>query len=362
MQLNKRNGAIDFWKFVFSVIIVMFHTFHYKSIHGIQPFIGGNSAVEFFFLVSGFLMAQSASKLTSQEINIGKETFRFMIRKIKGLFPEFAVAWFIGFAVIHLSKDTLSFTMVVKNLLTGIWELVLLRMSGLAGFRVNVVTWYISAMLLAMLILYPLLIKYKESFFYIIAPCLAIFLLGYMYQNFGNLGGGTAWEGFYYRGVMRAFAELSLGCVLWKICQQIKRYNYTREGGALLSAIEIAGYGFCVYWMFSHGSSEMSFVLLMIFAVCVTITFSHVGAFAHLFDNQVCYVLGKASFSLYISHIYWIKTIDIFWGNISFEKQLLILFGCIVLNVIGVMYISEYMRKKTPAFMRTFQNFMIVKE
>ena len=51
-------------------------------------------------------------------------------------------------------------------------------MSGMAGYRVNTVTWYISAMILAMLILYPLLIKYKDTFFFIIAPCLSIFLLG----------------------------------------------------------------------------------------------------------------------------------------------------------------------------------------
>lgn len=156
IQLQKRNGAIDFWKFVFSLVIVSFHTFFVTNgnINGMQPFIRGNTSVQFFFLVSGFLMAQSSCKVieSSDRNNLGQNTFIFIKRKIKGLFPEFAIAWVLAFIVMHLADRTFTTVEIIKDFFNGIWELCLLRMSGLAGYRANTVTWYISAMILAMLI------------------------------------------------------------------------------------------------------------------------------------------------------------------------------------------------------------------
>ena len=359
MQAQKRNGAIDFWKFIFSLVIVCFHTFHYESLNGMQPFKGGNSAVEFFFLVSGFLMAQSASRVSYTEGSLGKETARFISRKIKGLYPEFAVAWIMAFIVMHLSARSWAVTTLIKDFLTGIWELCLLRMSGLAGYRANVVTWYISAMILAMLILYPLLIKYKDTFFVIIAPCISLFLLGYMYQAFGNMGGGTVWEGFYYRGMISAFADMSLGCISWKMCQAIRQYDYTKLARIFFSAIELGGYLFCIYWMFGHSSSNMSFVLLMIFLICVPITFSHVGLLSGIFDNNICYTLGKASFSLYIGHIFWIKSLEKFFPSYIFEKRLIVLFICVTSTAVMIMKISDLVRKVMPSVIARTKKLMI---
>lgn len=47
-------------------------------------FPGGSAAVEFFFLVSGVLMARTASKTELQE-NLGKDTLMFMKHKFSGL-------------------------------------------------------------------------------------------------------------------------------------------------------------------------------------------------------------------------------------------------------------------------------------
>lgn len=359
MHAQKRNGAVDFWKFIFSLIIICFHTFHYESLNGMQPFKGGNSAVEFFFLVSGFLMAQSASKVTCTKESIGRETARFMSRKIKGLYPEFAVAWIMAFLVMHLASRSWAITTLIKDFLTGVWELCLLRMSGLAGYRANVVTWYISAMILAMLILYPLLLKYKDAFFVIIAPCISLFLLGYMYQTFGNMGGGTAWEGFYYRGMISAFADMSLGCISWKICQAIKQYNYTKLARTLFSVVELGGYLFCIYWMFGHASSDMSFVLLMIFLLCVPVTFSHAGILAGIFDNKLCYILGRASFSLYIGHIFWVKSLERLFPSFALEKRLIILIICVMFTAVIIMKISDLIRKAMPSVLAYTKKLMI---
>ena len=66
-MVKKRNGAIDFWRFVFAVILVIHHS-HMIEINLIRPeeetifpFQVGSLAVEFFLLTSGFLFAKSSS-------------------------------------------------------------------------------------------------------------------------------------------------------------------------------------------------------------------------------------------------------------------------------------------------------------
>lgn len=348
MQTTKRNGAIDLWKFVFSVVIVTFHTFLFFGDFTPSPFRGGNIAVEFFFLVSGFLMAQSASKIKESNLSVGKHTGIFLSRKIKGLFPELLIAWIIGFIVEHLKSSDLSVARLVKDFLTGMWELFFLNMSGLIDFRANTVTWYISAMLLSMLILFPLLIKYKDTFIYVIAPCISIFLMGYLCKEFSSLASPGKWTGFMLRGMIRAFAEIALGCILWAVCQKIKQYSYTTFMRSIISIVELSGYAFTLLWMWDHKTSRMDFALLVVFSISITLTFSHTGIIADIFDNKFCYTLGKLSFPLYIGHIYWLHTLSVLLKNYSLKEQLLI-YGCLLgISLSLIIFISYCIRKTMP--------------
>ncbi len=54
-------------------------------------------------------MAQSSYKATgfSDKDDLAKNTFIFMRRKIKGLYPEFAIAWALAFIVMHLARQSI---------------------------------------------------------------------------------------------------------------------------------------------------------------------------------------------------------------------------------------------------------------
>lgn len=61
--MKQRNGTIDFLKFIFAVIIVIFHgSQKLTDDSSLQIFKSGRLGVEFFFLVSGYMMAASAEK------------------------------------------------------------------------------------------------------------------------------------------------------------------------------------------------------------------------------------------------------------------------------------------------------------
>ena len=60
--MKQKNAAIDLLKFLFAMMILLFHGG--KNLPGqVSLFPNGRIGVEFFFLVSGYLMAASAARL-----------------------------------------------------------------------------------------------------------------------------------------------------------------------------------------------------------------------------------------------------------------------------------------------------------
>ncbi len=73
-----RNYTIEFWRFVFASLVFYLHYevyiyMHWASVSGIpgmtRMFEGAYVAVEFFFILSGFLLARSAEKKGLGEAN-----------------------------------------------------------------------------------------------------------------------------------------------------------------------------------------------------------------------------------------------------------------------------------------------------
>ena len=70
MHTIRRNYVIDLLKFIFSIVIVLYHI----NTLDLQPRGGGYLiaksgfiAVEFFFIVSGYLLAQSTDRQTDRQ-------------------------------------------------------------------------------------------------------------------------------------------------------------------------------------------------------------------------------------------------------------------------------------------------------
>ena len=160
VKAQKRNGELDFFKLLFCIVVISFHSGYFiQSENGY--FKGGSIAVDFFFVVSGVMMARNAAKKAYEE-NLGIDTFEFMKKKILRFMPDIYVAWVIAFVVKHW--HFVSWKQVVKDLFASIWELLFLTNTGIVGYSPNDAsylsndaTWYISAMILSMLLLCCLL-------------------------------------------------------------------------------------------------------------------------------------------------------------------------------------------------------------
>lgn len=307
---KKHNGTIDFLKFLFACLIMAFHGNSMIVAKG-GYFCYGATGVEFFFLVSGFLMAVSAQKaLRKENMLIGSETAGFVLAKVKRLFPYILLAFMITLPLRETIKET-DPSRIPQDLYTSIWELSLLWISGISGTVVNAPTWYISAMLVSMLLLYPLLLKNFDLFTKVLAPLISIFLLGWMSYTYGKLDNPNVWTELCYKGLLRAIAEMALGCVCYSACQWLMRFRFKPAGKWLLSLIEWGCYIFVIAACAFFGKGSVSFIMLLALSIGITISFSQQSATTAWFRFGFFSMLGQFSLAIYVIH-YPIRMIFIY--------------------------------------------------
>lgn len=345
LTVRHRNGEIEVLRFLFSVIIVIYHCnpFYGKGF----PFYGGALAVEFFFLVSGYLMMQTIDRRNKQgaSTGLGKETVEFILKKIKVLMPEFIVAWIIAFIfVVYANK--IHFGSAVKLFFGRQWELYFIRMAGWGDGNINGVTWYISSMLLCMFVLYPLIRKFPEIMTYIGLPLSAIFVMGWLTQH-GNLRSSPhEWLGFFYKGTVRAFGELSAGALCYFAAQYIKKLNLTKLGKWAVSCVKWGCYMVVGLFLWKTIEGKYDYAFFLTVAILIITIFSEQGIDANWCTGPFADRLGRLSLPIYLSHIQYRNYIKKVFPDITDRNKLLAIYLLMAfVTTIFVVVISDYLRK-----------------
>ena len=191
--LKSRNGALDLYKFLASLMIILYHTQKFARKGEISYVIADPVFVEFFFIISGVLLGKTVMRdieastkngVISETCNsIAGDTLSFFKKKFCGLMPNYYVAWIISFILLHIGVQQDIF----KQLADSVWALFFCTETGLYLYSPNAVTWYIAAMLTVMLALYPIMRKLKNIWFFVVGPLLVLFMLGYSYQTWSSL-------------------------------------------------------------------------------------------------------------------------------------------------------------------------------
>lgn len=341
---SKHNGIISFWKFMFCLMIVIYHANKFV-INGEEIlFSKGSIGVEFFFLVSGFLMAKGALKKESDNSKIGKETLNYIWKKIKVFFPYILVCHIIGL----ISLSVLD-TMTAKDYIMSIFDLLLIRMAGFKLKVINGATWYISAMLISMLFLYPLIRKYKHNFIYIFCPLIVLLLGGWLSQTFTNFRYPDLWVGFAYKGFLRSIVELSMGSLIYVATEKVKDINFTKIGKTFITVIEVIGFLVPFYLsQFILKSSRYDFIVIIILSISIMLAFSEKTLEYKIFNNKLFYHLEKLSLPLYICHVVFRNAfvrVEKFMAYGYYQKLFMYLMVCIIFAEI-LMFVVEKLRKK----------------
>lgn len=341
---KKHCGTISFWKFMFCLMIIIYHGNIFATGNENILFKYGSIGVEFFFIVSGYLLAKKALNETDESDNIGQDTVNYIMRKIKNFFPYIFICWIAGMIVKNVFD-----TMTLKDNVLAIFDITFMRMAGFKETVINGAVWYISAMLICMLVLYPMIRKFKYNFVYIVSPLIVLLVGGWLNQNYGSLRVPDKWIGFAYKGLLRAFFELNLGCIIYVLSKKMEKVEFNNFGRFLITTVEVA----CLLIPFLVSSlineaTKYDYMVLFILSIGVCLAFTEKSYGSKIFNNKFIYFLEKISLPMYISHT-WIRTIineAIVLHTLSYYQKIILFVIVTIFISILMYYLVEFLKKK----------------
>ena len=298
-EKNRRVGTIDFFKFVFAVIIVLYHAGGFYNTANDGICVSGFISVEFYFMVSGYLLALKASRYRGG--NLFDADLDMLKGKLLSIFPYMLLAVLASnaFAMIGAwSTEKLSY-----NLLFSLSDLFDLQMLGFPLYAATGVSWYLSVLFFVSFLIYPLLCRRRVLFSKDIGPLTAVWVMGYIAATSGYLNDPGTWWGTFFKGMLRGYADIALGCA----CFEITRWLDSEEGagGALWPLLEVASYAAVIAYAIFHGASDAhDFFMIPLVMLAVSISFSRRSILAKLLTGRVFNWLGVFSLSIYLNHFF----------------------------------------------------------
>lgn len=339
MKKVERNYYIDFLKFLFSIVIVLYHSWVFAGSYGNGLFNRGYYAVDFYFIVSGYLFILSIEKLKRSDFkgkSLGFINLNFLWKRMRSLLPSVGLVFIIGYLVLS------------ENVLAGFFsdatqtELLQLGFIG-KGMLVNLGTWYLSVMFLLFFILFPLAYKHKKNFNYYIAPLIIILTIGIVnYKNI-NICDPLSRTFIFSNGFYKGLIFINLGVIAYEISCYFKKIELNALGKSLFTVAETLAYGFCLANM--HYALSESYFMAFMFVLGVSISFSGQSYVGNLFKSKWFEKIGKFGFLCYLCNIP-VRTFLL--EKFSFDYYaMVIIFLLITFSLAGICYfITEYLFHK----------------
>lgn len=324
--VSPRNGTIDFFRFIFCLLIVLTHA--QALAPGLTLVPGGYIGVEFFFIVSGYLMADHIKKTESgPKRSIGTETVRFLGNKLRKIMPYYTVAFCVGFLLQAWVSGGITPGGLFGSFLGSVPALLLLESSGVECAYVLPAAWYLSAMMLSMLALYPLARRDLDAFCKVAAPIAVILFMGWASRTVGCLYMVDTGAWFIRRGLLRGVAGICLGCVCYAAAEALGKASVSRAGAIALTVTELSTYAAVLFLTQYKARTQLDFTLFLMLAGCVTLSFSGKTLSTRLLGNRISAWLGRFSLPLYLGHatILWICTQRLERGSVWGRVMLFLL-------------------------------------
>lgn len=347
MKKEMHNGIISFWKFMFCLLIIAFHTGSWHP-ELKNRFASGSIGVEFFFIISGFLFCKKYINDNTQLI--GKSTFDFLVNRIKRF-----LIYIVIFVIITIPALLLMRKCSISDIIYSITILLYIP----KHFEVDIMlssifglTWYIISLIIIETLIYPLLIKFKEDFVYIISPIIILLIGNYLLIKYDSLSSPWAVDIFSYKGFLRGIIDINLGMYLFLISEKIKKFNFTNFSLFLITIIELFCY-ISVFYLSNRYSVNNKFELLMIFllSIGILISFSKKSLLYNFCNNKLFYYLEAISLPMYLHQCLIINIVRFiiqkYSINISFYKELIIvIIISIILALITLKIVKIFSKNK----------------
>ncbi len=276
-----RIQNIEFLRFLFAIIIVLFHGGHASQ--------DGYLAVEMFFILAGYFLACSAEKIKHQTLN------EFVLNKWARLWPLFAVAVILAGG----------------NLYDMIFKLLLLHATGLT-LKYQGFIWFVAPFFWSMIFYFLILKKYDIS--KAVLLIIAIIYISYVfiinYDN-GNFNIRQTVYAVFPLAILRAIAGVGLGILLVPLFTKIKQLmplQFTKKTFLIVGMVEGILLFFLVYNMIFHNLKYDNKLIFILFFVFELFLFIERKGFISKFLNKTYFgFMGRYAYAIYIMQALGLK-------------------------------------------------------
>lgn len=343
-------SAVEFWEFIF---VLAFALFNFNLIAwGINlgeeiTLFSGGKVLDYFIILTGVYLVSTYEKLKAKKTkNIS--TFKYVREQLVNYYPTILLGVLLVF-VVRVSIGGVSLIRIPKLVVGSFMELLGLSQFGLVSYSIIPSTealnlaistgtinilWneplsYLTAMIIAGMILFYILNKNEDLFKTIVCPLTVLIgfsTIGMMEQYISvspsifNLSAS----------IVRSFAGLALGSLLYYVVKYFKNKSYTKYNKMLLTLINFL---FIVYfvWSFIYGNDWNDLINIIFIIPFMFINLLGEDYISRVLDSRFSVYLGQISLYVFASHMAFVYLVPYLFPNLSFVNMSIVyLIFCLV--------------------------------
>lgn len=297
--MKERFKNIDLLRFVFAILIVMFHARHAVIKGTLEHVLPGlkhcNACVEFFFMIAGFFLFYT--------INTKQSTFEFAKKRFLRLAP---LVWFF-LVIVAILSFFISYIQFPDT--SNILRVFLLNNIGFAppvkGIGA-IIHWFIPVLFWVSLFYFYITKIIDKKYLNLIMWLITIISLGMKLNNSNFLTCGNAANIYYFIniGILRGLYGMGIGYFIAQLYKSGFLHKCSKVWYYIISGLEIYCIIFLTYYLLftSRLPGQSGFLYILIFSILFYLFLIKKGFISKLFDNNISAKLGSYSYAIYVMH------------------------------------------------------------
>lgn len=280
-----RIASIEFYRYLFMVVLLSWHgpfdSFKFKS---------GYLVVEFFFILSGYLLMDSFLRKP-------KTATQYTIDKLKRVYLEYFIALCFAFLYFGVLPDLIvRHSISIESIFKFISEALLIQNVGIFNGGFNYPMWYFCVLIVGGYFLYYLISCNKNLAIHFLIPIISLATLTYL-CNLQNTFENFETQGVFYIPLFRGIAEMGIGIILCAFANS--RYNKMHRSIWIDCLVIIAI--LLTFYIFVNGGRFDKFAII-IFSFLVYAGIWNKGFLHVIFEHPVWLRLGGVTYEMYLLH------------------------------------------------------------
>lgn len=327
--MHKRNHSLDLLKLFFMLIIVIHHLGSWSDY-----LMNGYICVEFFFMVSGYLVMKKISNNIFSIVDIMK-------KRLLRLYPHYLLSFIVMFMSVNIYRNG---RIDIQQFFSSIPEILLIQNIGVFNGGLNYPCWYLSVMLFSTLIILLLYKLVSKNIFRIIASTCVVLVYSFLFINYQGFEVFSTIYGFYLP-FWRGLSGMFVGCLIYEVTENLDLTFYVKNK-MTFNFFEFVVLIGIIALLFTDKNVDV--LMVIFFVLLMLLALSPCSFIEHISNNYFFTWLSHYEYAIFLNHAFVIGIFNkvlakYIYGSIT---QTAILFAILVVYSIFTQSFLDYLSLK----------------